>query len=71
MSRKNKELTELIAQEERNLDFYAREKARAKFLEIASYSEGTEGFPESSSFIYGFVLGYREAKNEYLTKEKK
>ncbi len=43
------------------------EKTRIKELAISTYrdldgGQDTEGFPESSSFIYGFVQGYKAAK---------
>lgn len=48
---------------------YAEERARVKELARKVYSElvssqDTEGFPESSSFIYGFCKGYEKAKEQ-------
>lgn len=59
------EATTDIARES-NID-EREERARIKELARNSYSElqsgqDTEGFPESSGFIYGFSKGYQAAK---------
>ena len=38
-----------------------KELARKVYSELAS-GQDTEGFPEPSSFIYGFTKGYQEAR---------
>lgn len=40
-----------------------KEIARRAYQEL-SVGQDTEGFPESSSFIYGFIEGYKKAKEE-------
>jgi hypothetical protein len=40
-----------------------KELARRVFSELGS-GQDTEGFPDSSSFIYGFIKGYEEARGE-------
>jgi len=47
----------------------AKEIAREYFQKnIDNVSTGTEGFPDSSSFIYGFMEGYLCAKEEENTE---
>ncbi len=46
-------------------------KARAYFQKnIDNVSTGTEGFPDTSSFIYGFMEGYTEAMKQLDACEK-
>jgi hypothetical protein len=46
--------------------------AREYFQEnVDNVSTGTEGFPDTSSFIYGFVDGYDKAQKESEEKIKK
>lgn len=40
-----------------------KELARKAYRELPS-GQDTEGFPESSSFIYGFIEGYKKAQEE-------
>ena len=40
-----------------------KELARKVYYELGS-GQDTEGFPESSSFIYGFCKGYQAARRE-------
>ena len=47
----------------------AKEIAREYFQKnIDNVSTGTEGFPDSSSFVYGFMEGYLCAKKEKNTE---
>jgi len=70
-----KELTEIVHKEDAEWNLIIKEKARMKYQELASYGQDTEGFPESSSFIYGYFLGYKEgikelqAENAILVQE--
>lgn len=58
-----KELTDIVHREDSEWNLIIKEKARMKYQELASYGQDTEGFPESSSFIYGYFLGYKEGKS--------
>lgn len=40
-----------------------KELARKVYIELGS-GQDTEGFPESSSFIYGFCKGHKAARDE-------
>lgn len=40
-----------------------KELARRTYQELHN-EQGMEGFPESSSFIYGFIKGYKEAEKK-------
>lgn len=40
-----------------------KELARRAYQELG-VGQDTEGFPESSSFVYGFIEGYKKAKEE-------
>lgn len=44
-----------------NEELQVKELARESYKELGS-GQDTEGFPESSSYIYGFVKGYKAAK---------
>lgn len=48
-------------QEKKVEEINIKEIARKAYHELGS-GQDTEGFPEASSFIYGFCKGYEEAK---------
>lgn len=57
----------IYGKKDSNKDTEKDEKTRIKELAISTYKDldcgqDTEGFPESSSYIYGFVQGYKAAK---------
>lgn len=59
MSKENREMSEKTDRQK------AKEIAREYFQKnIDNVSTGTEGFPDASSFIYGFVDGYSLAQKE-------
>jgi hypothetical protein len=48
-------------EENKVVEINIKDIARKAYQELGS-GQDTEGFPESSSFIYGFCKGYEEAK---------
>lgn len=57
----------IYGKKDTNKDVEQNEEAKVKELAKKCYYEvdggqDTEGFPESSSFIYGFIEGYKAAK---------
>lgn len=59
-----KELTDIVHREDSEWNLIVKEKARMKYRELASYGQDTEGFLESSSFIYGYFLGYKDGARQ-------